>query len=204
MNDDDNDDGNDKENRSPTPKADSNKPINKNVHNENQRTSTLLQTLKNRKWSKEKKNSANIFKESEAWKLLQQSTDLKSTDRLPFSTVADLSTYSFKVLTAESLEENEKILHDFIQSQLKAEYDNSESSLTITFEMVLHYMKSNVSFCSFLNLIEFDAISFKDDLLEKIKREEHFKRLTKTSQEKIIADYYARARSFIFKIGTLL
>jgi hypothetical protein len=78
------------------------------------------------------------------------------------------------------------------------------NSTFITFEMVLHYMKSNVSFRSFLNLIEFDAISFKDDLLEKIKREEHFKRLTKASQEKIIADYYARARNFIFKIGTLL
>jgi hypothetical protein len=93
---------------------------------------------------------------------------------------------------------------EFIQSQLKAEYKNSESTLSITFEMVLHYLNSNASFASFIKLVESNAISFKDKLLEKIKREQHFKQLSVTKQEKLVADYYNRARSFIGKIGTQL
>ena len=41
-------------------------------------------------------------------------------------------------------------------------------------------------------------------ILEKIKREPHFKQLSVTKQEKLVADYYNRARSFIGKIGTQL
>ena len=120
------------------------------------------------------------------------------------STISDLSKYTFKLLTADSLKGNENILHEFIQSQLKAEYENSESTLSITFEMVLHYLNSNASFASFIKLVESNAISFKDKLLEKIKREPHFKQLSVTKQEKLVADYYNRARSFIGKIGTQL
>ena len=120
------------------------------------------------------------------------------------STISDLSKYTFKLLTADSLKGNENILHEFIQSQLKAEYENSESTLSITFEMVLHYINSNASFASFIKLVESNAISFKDKLLEKIKREPHFKQLSVTKQEKLVADYYNRARSFIGKIGTQL
>ena len=120
------------------------------------------------------------------------------------STISDLSKYTFKLLTADSLKGNENILHEFIQSQLKAEYENSQSTLSITFEMVLHYLNSNASFASFIKLVESNAISFKDKLLEKIKREPHFKQLSVTKQDKLVADYYNRARSFIGKIGTQL
>ncbi len=98
------------------------------------------------------------------------------------STISDLSKYTFKFWTADSLKGNENILHEFIQSQLKAEYENSGSTLSLKFEMVLHYLNSNASFASFINLVKSNAISFKDKLLEKIKREPHFKQLSVTKQ----------------------
>jgi len=157
-----------------------------------------LQKLKKRKNnSSDLQNFPDILK-SDTSVLLKSSVHQKP------NTISDLSTYTFKVLTASSLKGNENILHEFIQGQLKAEYENSESTLIITFEMVLHYIKSNVSFASFIQLVERDAISYKDKLLEKLKSEQHFKQLSVTKQEKIVSDYYYRARSFTAKIGTLL
>ena len=156
-----------------------------------------MQKLKKRKNnSSDLQNFPDILK-SDTSVLLKSSVHQKPN-------TSDLLTYTFKVLTAGSLKGNENILHEFIQGQLKAEYENSESTLIITFEMVLHYIKSNVSFASFIHLVENDAISYKDKLLEKLKSEQHFKQLSVTKQEKIVSDYYSRARSFIAKIGTLL
>ena len=136
--------------------------------------------------------------------MIKSSTSSKSSVHQQPRTVSDLSTYQFKVLTAESLKGNETILHEFIQSQLKAEYENSDSTLTITFEMVLHYIKSNVSFSSFIKLIESSAISYKDKIVEKVKSEIHFNQLPEKRKEKVVAEYYNRARNFIGKIGTQL
>ena len=136
--------------------------------------------------------------------MIKPSTSSKSSVHQQPRTVSDLSTYQFKVLTAESLKGNETILHEFIQSQLKAEYENSDSTLTITFEMVLHYIKSNVSFSSFIKLIESSAISYKDKIVEKVKSEIHFNQLPEKRKEKVVAEYYNRARNFIGKIGTQL
>ena len=136
--------------------------------------------------------------------MIKASTSSKSSVHQQPRTVSDLSTYQFKVLTAESLKGNETILHEFIQSQLKAEYENSDSTLTITFEMVLHYIKSNVSFSSFIKLIESSAISYKDKIVEKVKSEIHFNQLPEKRKEKVVAEYYNRARNFIGKIGTQL
>ena len=94
----------------------------------------------------------------------------ESFETIPLTTTipADVIAYPFKVLTAGTLEENETTLHNFIKAQLTAEYNNTASSLVITFEMLLHYIILNQSFRSFFTLVETDAIAFKDSILARL------------------------------------
>ena len=130
----------------------------------------------------------------------------ESFETIPLTTTipADVIAYPFKVLTAGTLEENETTLHNFIKAQLKVEYNNTASSLVITFEMLLHYIILNQSFRSFFTLVETDAIAFKDSILADLKKEGHYERLDSDGQTKLTAKYYNDTRQYLLKIGTQL
>jgi hypothetical protein len=130
----------------------------------------------------------------------------ESFEKIPLTTTipADVIAYPFKVLTAGTLEENETTLHNFIKAQLTAEYNNTASSLVITFEMLLHYIILNRSFRSFFTLVETDAIAFKDSILADLKKQGHYERLDSDGQTKLTAKYYNDTQQYLLKIGTQL
>ncbi len=113
----------------------------------------------------------------------------------------DVTNYPFKILTAGTLKENESTFKKFIGAQLEAEFSQSASSLSITFEMVLHYINENQSLRSFISLIEAQAVAHKDLVLENVKKN---KCLTSTEQKKMTSDWYALTHKYVFKIGIQL
>ena len=115
---------------------------------------------------------------------------------------ADVTTYPFKILTSATLEKNETTLKKFIGAQLDAEYNQSASTLSITFEMVLHYIKENRSLRSFIELVKAEAVAHKDVTLENLKTKEYYVLLSSTEQNKITTDCYNQTQKYVFKIGT--
>jgi hypothetical protein len=117
---------------------------------------------------------------------------------------ADVTAYPFKILTSGTLEENETTLKKFIGSQLDAEYNQLASTLSITFEMVLHYIKENRSLRSFIELVKAEAVAHKDLTLENLKTKECYVQLSSTEQSKITIDCYNQTQKYVYKLGTQL
>jgi hypothetical protein len=117
---------------------------------------------------------------------------------------ADVTNYPFKILTAGTLKENESTFKKFIGAQLEAEFSQSASSLSITFEMVLHYINENQSLRSFISLVEAQAVAHKDLVLETVKKNDFYKCLTSTEQKKMTSDWYTLTHKYVFKIGIQL
>ena len=87
-------------------------------------SAALLRNLKVRRKNSEILDDANLFLDPKTSSLSKISVHQQP------STISDLSNYTFKLLNADSLKGNENILNEFIQSQLKSDYENSESTLS--------------------------------------------------------------------------
>jgi hypothetical protein len=116
----------------------------------------------------------------------------------------EIKNFNFVILTASSLPENEIVFQEFLRKHFNEEYERKVSTIAITFEMILQYIKSVATFSSFLVAVETEALKFKDQMINSISKRECFKLSTEEDQKKIKAEYYHRARTYIHEIGILM